>query len=215
MLNDLLIEKTQKVKEYADLKTKELNKKKQENIDLNLKKNINTINSTIQLLSTFKNELSFQIDYESMQGLKQFLQEIHTSMENNSVNQETVTSISQKNELIVTTMGNLWQSFYRDNTNNTIGLLNIVRATNPKVIDSCIYEINLAANLPNKAATIKNLKKQLTTANQIIDNLKLNDAIIEFLKKINSGNATILDLNEQVLVWIKEEQLENKIKLSM
>ncbi len=215
MLNDLLIEKTQKVKEYADLKTKELNKKKQENIDLNLKKNINTINSTIQLLSTFKNELSFQIDYESMQGLKQFLQEIHTSMDNNSVNQETVTSISQKNELIVTTMGNLWQSFYRDNTNNTIGLLNIVRATNPKVIDSCIYEINLAANLPNKAATIKNLKKQLTTANQIIDNLKLNDAIIEFLKKINSGNATILDLNEQVLVWIKEEQLENKIKLSM
>lgn len=215
MLNDLLIEKTQKVKEYADLKTKELNKKKQENIDLNLKKNINTINSTIQLLSTFKNELSFQIDYESMQGLKQFLQEIHTSMDNNSVNQETVTSISQKNELIVTTMGNLWQSFYRDNINNTIGLLNIVRATNPKVIDSCIYEINLAANLPNKAATIKNLKKQLTTANQIIDNLKLNDAIIEFLKKINSGNATILDLNEQVLVWIKEEQLENKIKLSM
>lgn len=215
MLNDLLIEKTQRVKEYADLKTKELNKKKQENIDLKFKKNINTLNSTIRLLSTFKDELSFQIDYESMQGLKQFLEEIHTSMDNNSVNQETVTSISQKNELIVTTMGNLWQSFYRDNTNNTIGLLNIVRATNPKVIDSCIYEINLAANLPNKAVIIKNLKKQLTTANQIIDNLKLNDAIIEFLKKINSGNATILDLNEQVLVWIKEEQLENKIKLSM
>ena len=215
MLNDLLIKETQRVKEYADLKTKELNKKKQENIDLNLKKNISTINSTIQLLSTFKDELSFQIDYESMQGLKQFLQEIYTSMDNNSVNQETVTSISQKNELIVTTMGNLWQSFYRDNTNNTIGLLNIVRATNPKVIDSCIHEINLAANLPNKAATIRNLKKQLTTANQIIDNLKLNDAIIEFLKKINSGSATILDLNEQVLIWVKEEKLENKIKLSM
>lgn len=215
MLNDLLIEKTQRVKEYADLKTKELNKKKQENIDLNFKKNINTLNSTIQLLSTFKDELSFQIDYESMQGLKQFLEEIHTSMDNNSVNQETVTSISQKNELIVTTMGNLWQSFYRDNTNNTIGLLNIVQATNPKVIDSCIDGISSAANLPNKAVIIKNLKKQLTTANQIIDNLKLNDAIIEFLKKINSRNATILDLNEQVLVWIKEEQLENKIKLSM
>lgn len=215
MLSDLLISKTQRVKEYADLKTKESNKKKQENIDLNFKKNINTINSTIQLLSTFKDELSFQIDFELMQGLKLFLQEIHTSMDNNNVNQETVIAISQKNELIVQAMRNLWQSFYKDNTNNTIGLLNVVRATNPNLIDSCINEINLAAKLPNKAATIKNLKKQLTTANQIIDNLKLNDAIIEFLKKINNGNATILDLNEQVLIWIKEEKLENKIKLSM
>lgn len=215
MLNELLTNETQRVKEYADLKAKESNKKKQETIDLNFKKKINTINSTIQLVAMFKDELSFQIDYESIQGLKLFLEEMHTCMEDNNVNQSTVDSIFRKNESIVETMRNLWPGFYRDSTNNTVGLLNVVRATNPKVIDSCIYEINLAANLPNKTATIKNLKKQLTIANQIIDNLKLNDDIIEFLKKINNGSATILDLNEQVLVWIKDEQLENKIKLSM
>ena len=136
-------------------------------------------------------------------------------MEHNYVNQNTVDSIFQKNESIVETMRNLWPGFYRDSTINTVGLLKVVRATNPKVIDSCINEINVAANLPNKVSTVKNLKKQLIIANQIIENLKLNDAIIEFLKKINNGSATILDLKDEVLVWIKDEQLEDKIKLSM
>lgn len=215
MLNELLTIKTQVVKDYADLKAKESNKKKQKSIDLNFKKRINTINSTIQLVSAFKDELSFQIDNESIQGLKLFLEEIHANMEHNYVNQNTVDSIFQKNESIVETMRNLWPGFYRDSTINTVGLLKVVRATNPKVIDSCINEINVAANLPNKVSTVKNLKKQLIIANQIIENLKLNDAIIEFLKKINNGSATILDLKDEVLVWIKDEQLEDKIKLSM
>lgn len=215
MLNELLTTKIQVIKEYADLKTKESNKKKQEAIDLNFKEKIKSINSTIRLVSTFKDELSFQIDNESIQGLKLFLEEIQTNLKNNYVDQNIVDSIFQKNELIVRAMRNLWPGFYRDNIINTVGLLKVVRATNPKVIDSCINEINLAANLPNKVLTVKNLKKQLIIANQIIGNLKLNDAIIEFLKKINNGSATILDLNEEVLVWIKDEQLENKIKLSM
>lgn len=215
MLNELLTTKIQVIKEYADLKTKESNKKKQEAIDLNFKEKIKSINSTIRLVSTFKDELSFQIDNESIQGLKLFLEEIQTNLKNNYVDQNIVDSIFQKNELIVGAIRNLWPGFYRDNIINTVGLLKVVRATNPKVIDSCINEINLAANLPNKVLTVKNLKKQLIIANQIIGNLKLNDAIIEFLKKINNGSATILDLNEEVLVWIKDEQLENKIKLSM
>lgn len=215
MLNKLLTTKIQVIKEYADLKTKESNKKKQEAIDLNFKEKIKSINSTIRLVSTFKDELSFQIDNESIQGLKLFLEEIQTNLKNNYVDQNIVDSIFQKNELIVGAIRNLWPGFYRDNIINTVGLLKVVRATNPKVIDSCINEINLAANLPNKVLTVKNLKKQLIIANQIIGNLKLNDAIIEFLKKINNGSATILDLNEEVLVWIKDEQLENKIKLSM
>lgn len=96
MLNELLTIKTQVVKDYADLKAKESNKKKQKSIDLNFKKRINTINSTIQLVSAFKDELSFQIDNESIQGLKLFLEEIHANMEHNYVNQNTVDSIFQK-----------------------------------------------------------------------------------------------------------------------
>ena len=42
------------------------------------------------------------------------------------------------------------------------------------------------------------------------------DAEIEkFLKKVSDKEATLLDLNDTILQWIKEEKLEKSIALSI
>ena len=44
--------------------------------------------------------------------------------------------------------------------------------------------------------------------------LGLDDEIITFLQNTNTGRATLQDLNDKVLDWIRDEQLEKKLRIS-
>ena len=54
----------------------------------------------------------------------------------------------------------------------------------------------------------------IASAEQLIQKLGLDDEIILFLQYTNAGKATLLDLNDKVLNWIRSEKLENKIRIS-
>ena len=54
----------------------------------------------------------------------------------------------------------------------------------------------------------------IASAEQLIQKLGLDDEIILFLQNTNAGKATLLDLNDKVLNWIRSEKLENKIRIS-
>ena len=43
----------------------------------------------------------------------------------------------------------------------------------------------------------------------------MDDEITDFLKNVNSGNATLLDLNENILAWLRKENFEGKIKIGI
>ena len=51
-------------------------------------------------------------------------------------------------------------------------------------------------------------------ADQLIRKLGLDDEIIYFLQNTNAGRATLKDLNDKVLNWIRCEKLEDKIRIS-
>ena len=63
-------------------------------------------------------------------------------------------------------------------------------------------------------STFKAMMEGIESADQLITNLGLNQGIISFLQNVNQGKATLADLTDDVLAWIKEEDLETKIKLS-
>ena len=54
----------------------------------------------------------------------------------------------------------------------------------------------------------------MSSAEALIKSLNMDQEIIKFLEQMTEGKATLLDLNEKVLAWIKRESLEGKIKLS-
>ena len=60
----------------------------------------------------------------------------------------------------------------------------------------------------------KNLKKALDSADSLIEKMSLDQDIISFLTKMTSGKATIFDLNDKVMDWIKKESLEKRVKLT-
>ena len=60
----------------------------------------------------------------------------------------------------------------------------------------------------------KNMLQGIASAEQLIQKLGLDDEIILFLQNTNAGKASLLDLNDKVLNWIRSEKLENKIRVS-
>ena len=44
--------------------------------------------------------------------------------------------------------------------------------------------------------------------------MKLTDTTVEFLKKVIDKKATLEDLTEEVMVWLKKEGIMNKVKIS-
>ena len=83
-----------------------------------------------------------------------------------------------------------------------------------KKVDQCLQKIQVAANWNLGETNYKTLIAGLDSAELLITGLGLDDEIILFLKKTNSNKATLEDLNEKVLKWIKEENLEKKTRIS-
>lgn len=59
------------------------------------------------------------------------------------------------------------------------------------------------------------MKQGIVEADKILKDLDLDkdSEILAFLRLVSEGNATISNLNDEILEWIKTEKLENKIYL--
>ena len=79
--------------------------------------------------------------------------------------------------------------------------------------------------IDNVYSTIKNSKpseyilnimsKFENQASEIIKGMNADDEIISFITKVSSNQATISDLNEKILTWIKQNNYTSKIKITM
>lgn len=91
-----------------------------------------------------------------------------------------------------------------------------------KVISKNQFEIN---SLKNCIDNFKNwpldinmknaYDKSNSRANELINDMHFDDEIERFLMKVSNREATLLDLNDSILKWIKEENLEKSIALNI
>ena len=60
---------------------------------------------------------------------------------------------------------------------------------------------------------IDSLIEYVAQAKAIIDGFALNEHIELFLKKVSNREATVLDLNQEVLDWLRDKHLSGKLKI--
>lgn len=60
---------------------------------------------------------------------------------------------------------------------------------------------------------VKSLVADVTEAKQITEEFSLNPEIEAFLKKVSLQRATVFDLTPNVLTWLQEKKLTNKLKI--
>ena len=83
----------------------------------------------------------------------------------------------------------------------------------PKKARELADSIAKAADGDPSMKAIDGLIANVQEAKKITDAFALNLEIEAFLKKVSSQQATVFDLTPNILAWLKEKNLTNKLKL--
>lgn len=214
MLVDKLSAKTKEINDFRKKKQESLNAAKQKRIDDSFHDLVNKSNKLINLLNLCHEELGFKIDNEVLNSYENFLNNIVGILPDSNIDNQEVLNMNMKLSEIETNYKNLWPAYYKNITNNLLATLEIIKSTNPNQIRNIINEIEKAKTYPLEKNIIIKFSSELKNAESVINSLDLDDDVVNFLKKVNSGRANLLDLNDKIIDWLKKENLQGKIKLS-
>lgn len=107
-----------------------------------------------------------------------------------------------------------WSKQYASLSSATLSTLDAVKGIDSENVEKCVQKIKNANTWECSIKTYKTMFEGIGDAELLIDKLGLDDEIIEFLQKTNSGTATLKNMNDKVLNWLRNENMENKIRIS-
>ncbi len=151
-------------------------------------------------------------------ALKSFLASCDKVIQVGAANEATTQYISTESKKLYAVMGQEWSEYYTKMSSHVISLLDTVKSI-LKDENRAVYAVNKIKKAANWNTSIDNynyLKQGLAEADQILEDLDLDEdsEVLAFLKLVSAGNATILDLTDEILEWIKTENLGDKMYIN-
>lgn len=124
---------------------------------------------------------------------------------------------------LIATVRNLMQSDWKkyleenniDKLNDSLAIYHLV-CNNKTNVNTLINNISAVRNgLPNNLISVNKFIIAKKQAEDLIKQNKFSEPIEIFLKKVKDKQATINDLTNEVLEWIRSENIANHIQLSI
>ena len=115
------------------------------------------------------------------------------------------------------TIASEWSDYYQKTTANISVFLNgkgIIPDANKATY--AINKIKKAANWNVAPDSYTSMKQGLDDADFILKSLDLakDSEVLEFLKLVGEGSATVQNLTAEILAWLKNEGIEDKLTIS-
>lgn len=219
MLVDTLNEAIIDMKTVHELETASADTKKQATADYNFKQLIASLQQMVNEIKLAVDNSEFMPSANVVSGFKSFLASCDKVVQAGAANNATTQYVSSESKKLYAVMGQEWSEYYTKSTSNILGLIETVKGILPDE-----NKATYATNKIKKAATwntsIENfsyLKQGLQEANDILSEIDLDEKspILAFLKLVSEGNATIADLTDEILEWIKRENLAKKLYINL
>lgn len=215
MLIDTLNECIIDMKNVHELETASADTKKQETADYNFKELVARLKKMVEEVKIAVENSDFRPSVAVVNELKSFFSSCDKIVQAGAANNVTTRFISVESNKLYTAIGQEWVEYYTKTTSNILGLIETVKGILPDE-NKATYAINKIKKAANWNTTIDNynyLKQGMDEASRILNEIDLDEAspILAFLKLVSEGNATILDLTDEILAWIKKEKLADKM----
>ena len=110
----------------------------------------------------------------------------------------------------------VWKASASEIADGVYGSLNSLKGLLPNrsSIEELLKRIaNNKSTLPKSGQAVRSFLNDVDSAQRLVNNLQLDAEIELFIVKVLSQQATITDLNDHVLNWIKENHLTGKLKI--
>lgn len=215
MLIDTLNEYIVDMKTVCEMETTSNDTNKQATANYNFKQLVLRLKKIVEEVDLAVKNSDFQPSANVLSALKSCLGSCDKVIQVGAANEATTRYISSELNKQYVVIGQEWSEYYIQMSSDIISLIDTVKSI-LKDKNKAVYAVNKIKKAATWNTTIDNynyLKQGLTEADQILNDLNLDEdsAVLAFLKLVSEGNATILDLTEEILDWIKTENLGDKM----
>lgn len=205
------------VKAMQDLQKKiaiKNNKTMQDNADDKYRSLLSQANHFVEVIVYLYTNLSLPKNQEIWMATSELMNVLEQIVASGLASLDEIINADNTFKNLQSSMKKEWSKQYVDLTGATVSTLEAIRGIDPDNVGSCLQKIQLAKNWDLNVERYQTMHNGLNEADHLIMELGLDNEIITFLQNTNSGRATLQDLNDKVLAWIRDEQLERKIRIS-
>ncbi len=216
MLIDVL---DRKIKELRDLRQREErrdNKEAQDRLDQkygDLTEQIHQLILALQHTKT-KMKMPFQLSDVVLNDINTLLLDHKRAVESGCADKDIISKVDTDLKSILLNVKKEWSKQYANMTDNTISVLKVIAGIDTEKVSKCLEGIGKGKNWTASINEFRVMNRSLEDANELISSLGLDPQIILFLQKMNNGKATVVDLDDKIMSWLKTEELDKKVRLS-
>ena len=177
------------------------------NID-NLVKIVQAINIHVGELAVSNDVLLFNIE-KVKEGINDF--------RNSELIKSYINQINIEVERIENLSLDRWKKYYYENYDGILGTLNVLKnVLGDNEIKTIAFNINkFNRKWPVFSRDIEELENFKILGIEKIKQLNMDKQVEDFLIKITSGMATLLDVNNSILVWLDDNNARESINLKI
>lgn len=214
MMIDILGKKINEMKVLCQREERRNNKVVQDALDREFRQLTDQIHQLMTALKYTKDNMRFQLSESVLTDLKSLLTAHRDAVRSGFVEKEAVSKVKIDLERVRKSIKNEWSKRYSDLTSSTSNMLKVISGIDSEHVSKCLEGIDKGKNWTTSIDDFKLMNQSLADANDLIAGLDLDQQIIDFLLKIRNGKATVADLDEKVLKWLKTESLDKRVRLS-
>ena len=214
MIFDDLVTTTKAMQDLQKKTAIKNNKAMQDNADTKYRLLLTQANQFVDVMVYLYTDLSVPKNHEILMSISELMNVLEQIVASGLASPDGIINADNTFKTLQSSMKKEWSKQYADLTSATVSTLEAIRGIDPDNVGRCLQKIQPAENWDLDVERYKTMHNGLNEADYLIMELGLDDEIIAFLQNTNSGRATLQDLNDKVLAWIRDEQLERKIRIS-
>lgn len=214
MMIDVLSKKIKDMKDLRQREERRDNKVAQDALDLRYKTLTIQFHLLMTALQYTKENMQFQLSDAVLSDLENLLTEQKAMIRSGGAEKDAINQAETDFKSIQQSIKKEWSKQYLILTNATISTLQVISGIDSEHVSKCLEGIARGAVWTTSIGDFKTMECSLSEAKTLISELGLDQQIIAFLQKMNNGKATVMDLDDNVLQWLKEESLDKRVKLS-
>ena len=214
-INERLNQSITQLKRLHTLENKKKNQEQQVKNDNKYQELVHQVTHLCYAVHYAQETFSFQ--YQPQNTLLEILTDLQTVAIKGTVDEDSISQGSRKIKPIQEQLKKEWAKCYPSVVGSVTSTLRIIQKIDPTQVSKCLLDIQSAAVWQNDDSDLPHLKtlsNALYNSNAIIERLGLDQEITTFLTKVSSRTATLDDLSDGILAWIRRENLSDKIMVS-
>ena len=171
---------------------------------------------TLDSIKKYKISDSPLLNYGTKTDLLNAIDQCGEALANGRLSKEAIQVFGSHTKQLQRELAASWKMCAGHYAEGVTGYLGIIQGftDNPKEVDELRTRIGNLANGDPAPTAVKKLSADVTQANAIISKFSLKPEIEVFLKKVAAKRATVSDLSPEVLNWLSDQKLLEKLKLS-